>query len=354
MGIFADLGFKKNSSGQIVAPNSAKISGKSVAELQTELVNRVNSDIVLSPDVDGVATITSFANVNKADFFNDNSNVATYFFDGNTNDAKGTYNGTKSGGSYSTGKFNQCLYFPSEQTSYFDTLSKPLNGSSTYSISVWLKMSTNGWCSIYNTTGTSGWGKAGPIFLVDGSNIAFTHSNGLGTNNGYVSVAKSIDNLWHHYVAVRNGSTIQLYKDGVLRSTGTLSNTTTTQTDNARVGLFYDGTVRASCDKSFDNLRLFNKALSAAEVTSLYNETVPSNTLVQADSQNNWYKYQATAYDLTAGAKLFINGSEQIGTVSGNITTFDSVQTNTRQLTLTMPTGSASKVDINLYTGVQA
>lgn len=60
--------------------DSVKFNGKTFTECQTELVNRIKSDVISSTDADGLASITNFANINRVDYFADGSNIVTYFF----------------------------------------------------------------------------------------------------------------------------------------------------------------------------------------------------------------------------------------------------------------------------------
>lgn len=85
-------------------------------------------------------------------------------------------------------------------------------------------------------------------------------------------------NVWKHYVMTYDGSTVKSYIDGSLVDSGnlTLSNTVGTIT-SIQLGLS-SGT--RYLNGNIDQVRIFNKAISSSEVTSLYNETASTiNTL---------------------------------------------------------------------------
>jgi hypothetical protein len=83
------------------------------------------------------------------------------------------------------------------------------------------------------------------------------------------SVNSSFNNVWHHLAGTYNGSQVKLYVDGVLRSTVNHSGSIATNAYNVNLGRnaenntqFYNGVL--------DSVRIYNRALSAAEITTLY------------------------------------------------------------------------------------
>ncbi len=85
------------------------------------------------------------------------------------------------------------------------------------------------------------------------------------------------DNVWHHLAFVRSGSTLSLYVDGSLNAGGTA-----TTGPLAGGGSGYNAGVDrwpdfGACTSFFtgyeDDLRLYNRALSASEIQSIYNST---------------------------------------------------------------------------------
>jgi len=72
------------------------------------------------------------------------------------------------------------------------------------------------------------------------------------------------DNSWHHIVGVRDGNNYYIYVDGILENSETYTLGTTNNTDNLLIGndisttYYFDGTI--------DNVKVYSRALSAAEV----------------------------------------------------------------------------------------
>ncbi len=77
--------------------------------------------------------------------------------------------------------------------------------------------------------------------------------------------------VWQHFVMTIDltKSTINLYKNGALVGTGTISGTYTNGTANARFGERADGS--NDYDGKIDDVRIYNRLLSGGEISGLYN-----------------------------------------------------------------------------------
>ncbi len=193
--------------------------------------------------------------------------VAHYTFDGNTNDSAGSNNGTAVGGpTYTTGKIGQGLSFDGTDdkvtTSDLGTL------GSSVSLSYWFK-TTDGPNSAMVGIGTKkycsiDWSPAGSFACT-------VHGGGGALSSGQAFN----DGTWHHGVFVMTENSQLIYIDGVLKnsSNGELPADTSSAVlmgDRAFGGTPYSG--------ALDDVRIYNKALSANEIQQLYtfnNESTP-------------------------------------------------------------------------------
>jgi len=201
---------------------------------------------------------------NTCDVFKDNSCVATYKFDGNANDASGSYNGIWSGNEqYDAGKWEQAAKF--DGSSYV-TASTPISDCSTFSVSLWWKWSggdTNTFSrlfSIGNGTNTCwlGWGNDGEGIL-----------SGDETNIRAKTVLTDFTD-YYHTVLVIDGSDWYLYLNGALDNSGTNFNPINNAFNSLNIGLQYNGAEQWK--GLIDQVRIFNRALTAEEVKVLYSE----------------------------------------------------------------------------------
>jgi hypothetical protein len=79
---------------------------------------------------------------------------------------------------------------------------------------------------------------------------------------------------WCHLAGVYDGSTVQIYVNGTLESSVAFSGTVLQVAQPLCIGRY--GTVGEAVNGLVDDLRLYNRALSAAEIQILYNATSPA------------------------------------------------------------------------------
>ncbi|KKU82931.1 MAG: hypothetical protein UY09_C0001G0005 [Parcubacteria group bacterium GW2011_GWA2_47_8] len=80
------------------------------------------------------------------------------------------------------------------------------------------------------------------------------------------------DNVWHHFVVARSGTTVATYLDGLPGATGTCS------ADLSSTASFYVGAQSDSTnfwDGRIDDVRAFNYALSQKQIMQIYNRAKP-------------------------------------------------------------------------------
>jgi hypothetical protein len=90
-----------------------------------------------------------------------------------------------------------------------------------------------------------------------------------GVQCGFLTQTSSFYDKWHHIVGTYNGTNLSIYYDGVLQtstvSTGNITNTTKALEVATRSGDDYKGNIPIT--------RIYNRALSAAEIQQNYNAT---------------------------------------------------------------------------------
>ncbi len=117
-------------------------------------------------------------------------------------------------------------------------------------------------------------------------------NNQIGGSQNEINISSSIaitSNIWTHFVVSYDGSStatgINIYINGVIDSSPTINfnnlNASITNSGNFLIGNdglgdFFSG--------QMDDLRLYNRALSAADVTDLYNNPAPMKSLLYSKS----------------------------------------------------------------------
>jgi hypothetical protein len=181
-------------------------------------------------------------------------------------------NGTINNATWATGIYGQALSFDGVNDFALGADNPSLDFPGDYSIMAWIKRTGDG--GVVWQKGCYGGSAVGPILYVDGGKVYF--GNGAwGANPQLLVSVASISTAWTHVVGLRNGTAYRIYINGELDNSGTRSNRDTSNTFNWDVGartnngqgLFmpFNGTI--------DEVRVFNRALSAAEIREYYQKS---------------------------------------------------------------------------------
>lgn len=189
-------------------------------------------------------------------------------------------NGTLTNGPTATiGKVGQALSFDGTNDE-MTTATNQGNGSNVkiFTLSAWFKTSSASGKKIIglesNQTGTGSSAYDREIYIGTDGKVYFRIWD--GANKTAVSSATFTDNNWHHAVAVSTGDSgsITLYVDGVLQQTTVIGSIYASySTSYWRIGGYIVGAPNGASGYfpgSIDEVRIYNRALSADEITRLY------------------------------------------------------------------------------------
>jgi len=206
--------------------------------------------------------------------------IAYYPLDGNGHDASGNgYDATLIHSPlFTAGEFGRAVEFSTAGAKYVllpSILNYPAVATTSYAltVSLWFK-STTGDCPLYYEDNT---GIAGIRLGTDDKIYASVFDHGSGTDE-LVTSGTYTDGKWHHVVDTYDGGTETLYVDGELvGSQSGVSELGITGDPSARLGMgIVCGWPHGSCayhwldNGAIDDVRFYNRALSAAEVMQLY------------------------------------------------------------------------------------
>ena len=196
--------------------------------------------------------------------------VAYYTGDNTPNDAKGTYNGTLvNGATYGAGKINNGFSLDGVND-YVETPTTTINTSLAHSYSLWIKPTTVNTYSMYMSSIES---------TSDGFSIGHDNAGNLGMFRGWIN-AQNLSgyyltaNTTYHISVVYKGASfgvnnLLFYVNGALVSTKSANIVFTTYkpliigANGLTNSGFYKGII--------DEAAVWNRVLSATEVTELYN-----------------------------------------------------------------------------------
>ena len=239
------------------------------------------------------------------DIFEDGSGVALYEFEEGAKDTGGGTGYIGSGG-----------VFNGSSSRITSGLTSGLTGS--YSVSAWFtqdNISTDTahreLMSYMDANGSTGW------WIGKHNNTSQWRILGV---TGVSIVTMTAQAGWNHLAVVKDSSTVYVYLNGSQVTSFTFPgywNLGNFNTPQFNIGTQYTGTAEY-WDGSIDQVRIFNKAISASEVTTLYGETSASSTKSTKDIFDDGsgvalYELEENANDtgapIDSGQSAVFNGS---------------------------------------------
>lgn len=186
----------------------------------------------------------------------------------------------------------------STNISVTDSTGSSLDLTTAVTVSAWVNVQTTGTKGIVSKGGAGGNEPNGPYSLwTIGTTIYW--EVGDDVNNPSISSTLTAG-TWQHWVGTYSSSSLSLYRNGVLVAgpTGVVVSSMV-QNDNALLFADSTGTV-TNLDAFIDDVRIYNRALSAAEITALYNLYDPGPVVsnLQKGLVGHW-KFNGTAQDST-------------------------------------------------------
>jgi hypothetical protein len=214
--------------------------------------------------------------------------AAYYPFTGNANDQSGNANhGIVSGAILTTDRFgNNNSAYEFNGTSSYITVADNINNDldSLYTISAWYMPyagygsgSAPAWTGnmIINKWGVGGINNAQFMFGVNtaGTFVASNFTHTVVTNPPLLSTNTISINTWHHLLVTFKNNKLRFYKNGVL--TDSLANVCNPQPSNYPLVIGREEYGNYGYQKGkIDDIRIYKRALSTAEIQLLFNESV--------------------------------------------------------------------------------
>lgn len=196
--------------------------------------------------------------------FDENTGTKTKDYSGNGND--GTLTNTPT---WSNGKLNKALTFvaASTQSVSFTYNTSIINTANALTYSAWIKtnQSTGSEETIMQIGGNfNKWS-----LYIDGADAGKPSLSCTGNFVGRTIAKTNVkDNRWHHVVGTLSGTTTKIYVDGNLETSGTQTLLSQTGSQASAVGINAGG--GDAFNGSMDDVRIYARALTAAEVTTLF------------------------------------------------------------------------------------
>lgn len=197
--------------------------------------------------------------------------VLAYYFNGNADDETDTYNGKVVGATLTSDRnsiSNAAYSFGGSD--YICNNNQVINLNNDYTICCWVNFSSL--TGIQRIVSFSDSTTTKPIvsLLYNGAIIGQTLNDASGNNS--VTGSTLSTGVWYFILIKREGTTFSFYVDDSFVGEVTLSNTFTGN-NNITVGaLKYNNSVIQFATADIDDIKVYNRALTTTEGTSLYDE----------------------------------------------------------------------------------
>ncbi len=203
--------------------------------------------------------------------YGDTSLVGYWTFDEGSGSTVYDYSGTNATGSlqnsptWTTGKVGNAISFASSSSQYIKIPRFPAEGVTTWT--AWIYPTSFANSPDIMSEQCAG---ANGYFMQIKSNGSLEFGYQCLQSGALVGPGGSLTlNTWNHVAATINGSAVNLYINGVLNYSSTISATATNAAQELDIGGKNDGYFNGY----MDDVRIYNRALSASEVSALYNST---------------------------------------------------------------------------------
>jgi hypothetical protein len=229
--------------------------------------------------------------------------VSYYPFNGNANDeSTNNFNGTVIGASLTFDRFNQpnSAYSFDGIDDYIELPTTTIKGLNAYSYSLWAKVSdlNNQNHGVLYSVGSTNTTRTQALTHQPTKNLyAGSYNVGNSPQQSYIQSDSVSLSEWTHLVVTRDNTTMTFYIDGVEVNK---TNDANTNSQNANYGSDVGRAViggRSTLENQYyfkgaiDDLRIYNRVLTANEVVQLFNENInTSSELNKTLKENNVLK----------------------------------------------------------------
>jgi len=215
--------------------------------------------------------------------------VAHWKLDGNAADPVGGNHGIVHGNPvWTIGQFDGALYFDGDGDYVDCGNDSSLNLTNNFSISAWLNSDNTGPVLPICKGNVPAWesGGAYSILCIPSNGIlAFYVRDSSNTEYGYATTAVSL-NEWTHIVGTFSNGDIIVYKNGSFAAEGNLGAPTIHCNDGSfAIGAEGDGGM--SFDGVIDDVRIYDRALSEAEVEAIAHPAILDPNCADLDAGGN-------------------------------------------------------------------
>ncbi len=236
---------------------------------------------------------------------------------GNTTDSSGQGNsGSVIGATFNSGRWDKGYNFDGSDDYINAGNSTSLNTTATaLTVSFWAKADTiSAWDAPIGKTHDANWYGWGFSTLTTTDTMNFFVAGGYVDSSQFANISfkSGEQSQWHHWVGTYDGAAVNIYKDGVAGISGAKTGVSAGVDDIVEIGSNKRAGTSQNWDGLIDEVRIYNRSLSAAEVKELYlSKGLVGYWKMDADQKNSTHTYDSSGYNnhgIITGATLTNEG----------------------------------------------
>ncbi len=180
-----------------------------------------------------------------------------------------------------SGKFRGAYTFNGTQDSILlaSSTNLDLNGNVNFTLAVWAKAAGPEYPT-GNSALAGKWASSAGYMLYVGSATGKIQTYVNSGGNAFADNAFPNDGKWHHVVGTKQGTTGAVYVDGILKNSSTVDASITSNIVKFEIGTYNSGccyvTGKGYFNGSIDEVAVWNRSLSSAEIQQLYLHGAPT------------------------------------------------------------------------------
>jgi len=233
-------------------------------------------------------------------FISDANLKAYWRFEYNsTDETANKQDGTDTSMSYATAKFNKGAVFSgSGYVTLPSGAGTALDITGDFTIALWINRGTSNGCIIDCSDEVSY--DDGYMLFVGGGGAASGHLAVELDSNWYVEAGTAIGTGWHHIAVTLSGTSLKFYLDGTQNDTTKTAVACTSWSGARTIGTQNTGSNKITA--TMDDLCVFNRALTDAEILKIYsNNPTTSDSVAYDDGDFGTGAFTKSVTGLTAG-----------------------------------------------------
>lgn len=213
-------------------------------------------------------------------------------------------------------RYNKCIYIPSGNTDYLETINTIGNPEDSLTINLWFKsQSTSGGSGYHSLISPINSEPRKIEFAIYCSNGYFRQGIRVNGTRYVTNYSPNIlDNKWHMVTMTYDGVNVRRYVDAVLKGTVAAEGVLEATNNRFRIGRFGNSEGFYSVESYFSDIRVYATALDDNAIKNLY------NIGMKIDNLNNVHTFEYKEQD-NANIKLYKIGqllTDEINEISGN------------------------------------